>query len=106
MGYSTVKLFLEKKGLLPKAEKEIDYLVVSVNEEYKEKAFDVCSKLRKNNSVLIDLMGRSLAKQMKYANQVNAKHVVFVGEEEVKSGKVKIKNMKTGDETHKNIEEL
>lgn len=106
LGYSPVKLYLEKKGLLPEAEKECDYYVVIVSNNCKEKAFEICSRLREKYSVVTDLMGRSIAKQMKHADQVNAKNAIFVGEEELKSGKVKVRDMKTGSETYKNIEEL
>lgn len=105
LGYSTVKLFLEKKGLLPKDTKEIDYFVAIAGEQ-KEKAFEIATKLREKYSVVIDLMQRSLAKQLKYANQINAKRVVFVGDDEIKTGKFKIKNMESGKEIYEKLENL
>ncbi|MGM5482207.1 MAG: histidine--tRNA ligase [Nanobdellota archaeon] len=106
MGYSTVKLFLEKKGLLPENEKKIDYFIAIIDQSCKQEAFKICSQLRKKNTVAIDLMDRSLAKQMKYADQINSKKVIFVGEQETQSNKIKIKDMESGEETYKKLNEL
>ena len=35
---------------------------------------------------------------MKYANKIKAKKLLVIGEDELKSRKAKIKNMKTGEE--------
>ncbi len=45
-----------------------------------------------------DLMGRSLRKNLDFANKQNIPYVAFVGPEELKKGKIKLKNMKTGEE--------
>lgn len=51
-------------------------------------------------------MERSLKAQMKYANKLNAKFAVVIGEEELESKKVKLKNMATGEETEILIDEI
>ncbi len=106
IGYSTVSLFLEKKGLLPEYNKKYDYFIVSITEDYKKEAIKIANKLRKNNTVLIDLMGRNLNKQLKAANAANARKVVFIGEDEYKKGCVKIKDMETGEEKEVKINQL
>lgn len=53
-----------------------------------------------------DFMGRSLKAQMKYANKINARYVVIIGEEEIKNNKVKVKDMRNGTEVEINTEEL
>ena len=35
---------------------------------------------------------------MKYADKINAKNLLVIGENELQSGKAKIKNMATGEE--------
>ena len=42
-------------------------------------------------------MGRSVKAQMKYANKLNARFAVILGDSEVESGKVELKNMVTGE---------
>ena len=44
----------------------------------------------------IDLMGRGLKAQMKYANKIGAKFTVVIGDDDIEQGIVKIKNMETG----------
>ena len=47
----------------------------------------------------MDHGGRSLKAQMKQANRVGARYVLMLGEEEVKTNQVTLKNMATGDQT-------
>ena len=106
IGYSTVRLFLEKKGILPDYKEKYDYFVACVSDEYRNESIKIANKMRKNNSVLVDLMGRGLSKQLKYANAKGVKEVVFVGEEEYKKGYLKIKNMETGEEREIKISQI
>ena len=45
-----------------------------------------------------DIAGRGLKAQMKYANKINAKKMIVLGDNEVNSGTATIKNMFTGEE--------
>ncbi len=45
-----------------------------------------------------DLLGRSLKAQMKYANKINSKYVIVIGDSEIDENLVKLKNMETGNE--------
>ena len=54
-------------------------------------------------------MERSLIAQFKYADKKNAKYVLTLGEDEIKSGKATLKEMQTGktfDIELENIEEV
>lgn len=44
-----------------------------------------------------DIMGRSVKAQMKYANKLNAKYAVILGDNEVESGKAELRNMFSGE---------
>jgi len=50
-----------------------------------------------------DLMSRSLKAQMKFANKIGAKTVAVIGDSELDSGKVRLKNMVTGAEVETDI---
>lgn len=106
IGFATLGLLLEEKGLSPKPDMGVDYYVAPMDEKVMKAAMNIADLLRKKGSVEIDLMGRSLGKQMEYANKTGAKNVVVVGEEEVKKKIVKIKDMKTGKEKKISISEL
>ncbi|MFH2028231.1 MAG: histidine--tRNA ligase [Nanoarchaeota archaeon] len=98
IGYATLSLLLKDKGTIPKADLAPDYLIVTINEEVKEKAMEIADKLRKTNIVEIDLMQRNIGNQFKYAGSIKAKKVIILGPDELKQDKVKIKDMKTGKE--------
>ncbi len=53
-----------------------------------------------------DIIGRSVKAQMKYANKLNARHVVILGDDEIKKGKVELKNMDTGEVREIHIDTL
>lgn len=106
MGDKTITLFLKQKELLPKISTGPDYFVVSISEKTIEYARDIATKMRQKFSVETDLMQRKLGKQLEYADSIRAKNVVFVGEDEVKTGVLKIKNMSTGKEEKKKVEEI
>ena len=68
-----------------------------------ERAARECARLAMaltNDGVAVeyDLMSRSLKAQMKFANKINAKTVAVIGDSELDSGKVRLKNMATGAE--------
>ena len=43
---------------------------------------------------------------MEYANKIQSPCVIFYGDDEVKNNEVKLRNLKTGDETLIKIEDL
>lgn len=44
-----------------------------------------------------DILQRSLKAQLKYADKINAKYLIVIGESEIKDNYIQIKNMTTGD---------
>lgn len=107
IGYATLSLLLEERGLTPKLDSGVDYYIVIIGEgQLKEKALAIVNKLRKKNSVDYDIMGRSIKKQMDYANKINAKNVIFIGEKEIWTKKLTVKDMKTGKEKEISIDSI
>ncbi len=51
-----------------------------------------------NLSVDFDYLQRSVKAQMREANRLNAKYVLFIGGDEYKQGMVNLKNMSTSEE--------
>ena len=106
MGFSTLTLLLEEKGLMPNSKQELDYYVIAVDDSTRDKAFEICEKLRKKASAEIELTGKSMGKQLEMANYFKARRMVFVGPEELKTNTVKIKDTKTGKEDRVKTNEL
>ena len=106
LGWSTLSLLLAEKKLLPVPIAGPEYYLCPVGEEAIPEAIHLAEKLRTKTSVDIDLMRRKLGKQFDHANAIGAKHVIILGPEELKKGNVKIKDMTTGKETIKHVEDL
>ena len=69
-----------------------------------KKSIDLAEKLRKMGTSAI--ISEKISKGLEYANSYGIENVVFVGSEEVKRGKFKLKNMKSGKEEFLSEKEL
>ncbi len=70
-------------------------------------AMSLLKKLRSENiNSDMDLMSRGISKNLDYANTLKIPHVVFVGEEEIRQNKFKLRDMKTGKEELLTLQEL
>jgi len=97
MGDVVIQLFLERRKKIPELKKEVDYFIAPVNENMNKKAIKIASKLRKNNfKIEVEVLNRNLGKQINYADSINAKNLVIVGEKD--KSKVTVRDMKTGKE--------
>lgn len=107
MGLERLLITLEQNSIeIPKPE-GVDLFIAYVGEEAKLFTFALANKLRFNGlKVERDNMDRSLKAQMKYANKLNAKFAIVIGEEEMKENKVKLKNMRDGSEIEISIDEI
>ncbi len=100
MGIGRLVAILEKQNLIPGYNPGTDIFVGSYCPEQAAAAAALTYELRKLGvSAECDAMGRSLKAQMKYADKLNVRYSVIIGEDEIRSGKVKIKNMSTGEQT-------
>ena len=67
----------------------------------------IAEELRNENiRVDIDLTGKGPSKNLQYANSLGIPYVLFIGEDELKQGKVKLKDMNSGKEQLMTAEEL
>jgi histidyl-tRNA synthetase len=88
---------LEPLFLLSKVEEEKnEIMILSISQD--AQAINIAQKLREKNIPIILLMDKAPSKALDYANAKKIEKVIIIGEEEVKQGKIKIKNMKTGKE--------
>ncbi len=49
---------------------------------------------------------RNIKGQFKFADRVNAEYVAVIGDDEIKSHTITVKNMRTGEQTKTAIEEM
>jgi len=85
----------------------VDVYVAVVDDGVKEEAIEIVQNLRKNSiRADIDIMGRSLTKQLEYADSLSIPYVLIVGKKEVESKKFKLKDMKKETEKELTREEI
>jgi len=71
--------------------------LIPLGEEARRRAFELLYQLRdKEISAQMDFTGRKVGKAMQLANQVGAEHVVVIGDQELETGLVDLKEMDTG----------
>ncbi|MEW6355291.1 MAG: histidine--tRNA ligase [Planctomycetota bacterium] len=74
--------------------------VIPIGDEDRPFAFSLLSKLRRAGVAAdSDYEGRNWKKVMRAANRDNAKHIVVIGANERETGRFKLKEMSTGQET-------
>ncbi len=74
--------------------------LIPMGEEAMRLAFElVCQLRREKIPAEIDLSGKKIQHGLQLANQLNAKHSIVIGEEELSSKVVKLKNMATREST-------
>jgi histidyl-tRNA synthetase len=82
------------------------YVVVSIGDENLYHAIGVVQKLRsKGIQVLLEHKGK-IGKRMQNADRAKAKYVIFIGSDEVASEIYKVKDMDSGAEETKTLQEL
>jgi histidyl-tRNA synthetase len=87
-------------SLVPFEEKTDFFLYfVILGEEAKRAGMRLARILRRNGvECLVEYKDRSLRNQMSRADKLGARWVLIIGEDEVKSGKFKLKKMETGEQ--------
>ena len=76
-----------------------DLYILSSGEEENVKALELALNLRKEGFIIEkDIFERSFKAQMKYADKIGARFLLVIGENEISTQIVKIKDMKTGEE--------
>lgn len=89
----------ERMGSLDDRQR-LDLFLATLGEEGRSLALDLARDLRRQGlSVDLDYRGRALRKQMAQANQLGARYLLVLGDDETASKKGKLKEMDSGVET-------
>jgi histidyl-tRNA synthetase len=77
----------------------VDAYVIPAKDDMRKYAFGIVAKLRQAGMRAdVDLMRRTLSKNLKYASAVGARYAVIVGREEMAKRSVVVRDMKTGEQ--------
>ena len=107
MSIERLLLALEMEKVEIGQSQNLDVYVAAMDESTKKKAVSVVRNLRGNGiSADMDFAGRKLKAQMKSADRKKAAYVIVIGESEMASGKVALKEMATGEQQEVSFEEI
>ena len=106
-GDMVIMELLAEKGLVPELTSGNDDVVISLSPELRNAAMHVASSLRaRGRSVDLVLENKRLKWAFKHAERSGAQRLVMVMPDEWKDGKVRIKDLETGEETNVDVESL
>lgn len=96
-GVERLLLLMESTGVIFPEEPKPRIYIGGMDKLSRMEAFTIVSRLRLAGvPAECDLMERSVKAQMKYADKLGAHFVAIIGENEMKSGEVELKNMRDG----------
>ncbi len=103
-GHATLSLLCQRAGVWPAEEITTDYYVLQVGDT-RATAARIARDLRERGHVVeSDVAGRSFGAQLEYADSINAETTVIVGERDLESGEVTIKDMDTGGQAQVSVD--
>ncbi len=107
LGIERLLIRLAETGVEIPDDKKPDIYIAPLGEMAGEKAQVIAYTLRMAGiKAETDLIGRGLKPQMKYSDKIGAKYTLVLGDSEIETGKVRLKNMETGDQTEWEIDKL
>jgi histidyl-tRNA synthetase len=98
-GMERILLACENEQALKLPDEKIDLYIIKLDKNLTSNVFNLALHFR-NGSLVVDYdyLDRSVKAQMREANKLNARFVLFVGGDEFQSGKLNLKNMATGEQ--------
>jgi len=85
----------------------IDYYLIPVSENEVPFCFHIAHGIRRGGrKAVVFLENKGLKKGLKVASQMKAKYAIIIGEDEVKNGYLIIKDLESGEQMAKNIQDF
>jgi histidyl-tRNA synthetase len=107
LGVDRALLAAEAEGVIGEEAFVSDLFIIPLGEAAKVQALMIASALRANGKTVEIAFGdRALKGAMKGADKSGAKHVIVLGESEISSGTVELKEMKSGHTSSVKIDSL
>lgn len=100
-GLDRFLLVLEKEGLpIPESQKPLDAYVITIGDAARREGLRLVDELRQAGiAVDHDLLGRGLNPQMRQADRLGARYALVLGDAEIASGTVAVREMAIGEQT-------
>lgn len=107
LGLERLLLILEKQGIALPVETGLDVYIAVLGEGANSKALQLVQAIRQQGfSAERDYLNRKIKAQFKSADVFNARTLITLGESEVESGQVTLKNNSTREEVSTSIDNL
>ena len=107
LGLERLLLVLDKQGIKLPVEESLDVYIAVLGSGANGKALELVQSIRYQGfKAERDYLGRKIKAQFKSADTFKAKTVITLGESEVESGQVKVKNNATREDVTVSFEEL
>ena len=99
-GIERLLLTMDAQGVEIPTPEPCDVYIASMGDEARKKASSLALSLRRAGLYAeFDVVGRGLRAQMKYADKLNAKYSLVLGDNEISGNKAQLKNMADGSQT-------
>lgn len=100
IGMTRLFFVLKEIGFIDKYQSSLNdkYLIIPIGDTFEYCAYILKKLLEKGKSAEIYFEEGKLKKKLTYANKLNIKYVILVGEDEVNNGEFDIKDMVTGEQ--------
>ncbi len=107
LGIERLLIRLQENGVEIPDENKPDIYIAPLGDKAKEVAQTVTFSLRKEGiKAETDLMARGLKPQMKYSDKLGAKYTLVLGDSEIETGDIRLKNMETGEQTEWKLDNI
>lgn len=109
MSIGLTRLFskMQELGLIKETKSEVSDIIIIPMEETVVESIEILSRLQKEGiSATIYAESGKMGKKFKYADALDIKYALVIGENEIKSNVYGIKNMDTGEQEDLSLEEI
>lgn len=101
-----IQTLIKQHAPLPQPSRPLLFMI-PLGEEAKTYCYTLLNQLRQQGiSTLMDFRNRKLKKTMQLAHQSRAKYVAIIGEEELSTGNLKLKDMDSGEDATTSLSSL
>ena len=108
IGLERLMLAIDSENIDKSISTSPEYVIIPAGENVPHEKIYAIAKMLRNagKTVVVDIMNRNFKSLIKYANKINAKYALILGEDELKNEAVTVKNMASGDQRTVKISEL
>lgn len=107
LGIERLIMLMEANGIEFPEEEQVNVFIAVMGERAKNFGIKLCRDLRLKGVIAeMDTLARNIKGQFKYADRLNAKYTVVIGENELERGKVSLKDMAKSEQREINIEDI